>query len=92
MGNITPPISGIVTFWDSALGHTLRDAIITFGTSIVLILLDSLSGVKLSGQWSEFAFLVPVIVTAIKAYLHIKDPNLPNLPTSMLPKSAHSPK
>ncbi len=70
-----------VTFWDSGLGHTVRDAAVAFGTTLLLVLLDWVQGVKLSGQWAQFAFIIPIVVTAVKGYFHLKDPNLTNLPT-----------
>lgn len=75
--------TGIVTFWNSALGHTVRDAFVSFGSTLVLVLINALANVHLTGQWAQFAFLVPALVTLIKAYFHVKDVNLPNLPTAL---------
>lgn len=81
MANKAVP-AGIVTFWNSALGHDLRDALVAFGSSLAVILLDWLSGVQLTGSWAQFAWLVPIAYTLVKSLIHYLDPNLPNLPQS----------
>jgi hypothetical protein len=75
--------SSVVSFWDSALGHSVRDFLVGIGSSLVILVLDQLSQVQLTGPWAQYAFLVPILITAIKTYFHVRDPKLPNLPTSL---------
>ncbi len=75
--------NGFVTFWESGLGHTVRDGLVTFGTTLFILSLDWVQGVELPKDLAPYAFLIPILVTSIKASMHLKDKELPNLPTSL---------
>jgi hypothetical protein len=77
---------GVVTLWNSALGHDVRDFAVAAGSSLLILLINYASNVHLTGQWAQFAIFIPVLVALVKTYFHLKDPTLPNLPTSMTNK------